>query len=114
MTKREFLAAGIGAGLALNYGSASLAQGGKKLPARKAKTTKLCKSPLEFPNALSVTPDGLWIGERKLFGDQARAYNPTESKSLEESACMVDMEWETAKDSTCRTFELVHCHPSLY
>jgi hypothetical protein len=47
MTKREFLTAGLG--LALSYGSAAFAQGGKKLPARKAKTTKLFKSPQDFP-----------------------------------------------------------------
>ena len=86
MTKREFLATSLGAGLALSYGSAAFAQGGKKLPVRKAKTTKLFKSPQGFPNAISITPEGLWIGEQKLFGDQAKAYKLPEPKSLEECA----------------------------
>src|SRR5437763_7145044 len=74
MTKREFLAAGLGAGLALSCGSAAFAQGGRKLPVRKAKTTKLFKSPQGFPNAIAVAPEGLWIGEQKLSGEQAKAY----------------------------------------
>jgi hypothetical protein len=97
MTKREFLGAGIGAGLALNYSSAAFAQGGKKPAARKAKTTKLFKSPLEFPNAVSVTPEGLWIGEQKLSGDQAKAYKLPEPKSLEENACLVDWSGKVLK-----------------
>lgn len=90
MTKREFLAAGIGAGLALNYRNSASAQGGKKLPVRKAKTTKLFKSPQGFPNAISATPEGLWIGEQKLSGEQAKAYKLPEPKSLEECAWLVD------------------------
>src|SRR5438477_10101346 len=90
MTKREFLAAGIGAGLALKYGSAAFAQGGKKPPVRNAKATKLVKSPPGFPNAISVTSEGLWIGEQKMSGDQAKAYNLPEPKSLEECAWLVD------------------------
>ena len=86
MKRREFFAAGMGAGLALNYGSAAFAQGGKKPPVRKAKTTKLFKSPQGFPNAVSVTPEGLWIGEQKLSGEQAKAYKLPEPKSLEERA----------------------------
>ncbi|HYI95899.1 MAG TPA: hypothetical protein VEX68_20325, partial [Bryobacteraceae bacterium] len=89
MTRREVLAAGIGSGLALNYGRSAYAQG-KKPPVRKAKTTKLFKSPQGFPNAVSVTPEGLWIGEQKLSGEQAKAYGLPEPKSLEESAWLVD------------------------
>ena len=90
MTKREFLAAGLGAGLALGCRSAAYAQGTKKPQVRKAKTTKLFKSPQGFPNAVSVTPEGLWIGEQKLSGEQAKAYKLPEPKSLEESAWLVD------------------------
>jgi hypothetical protein len=67
-----------------------LQQGGKKLPVRKAKTTKLFKSPEGFPNGISATPEGLWIGEQKLSGEQAKAYKLPEPKSLEECAWLVD------------------------
>src|SRR5262245_66468738 len=90
MTKREFLAASIGAGLAMNFRSAAFAQGGRKLQVRKAKTTKLFKTPPGFPNAISVTPEGLWIGEQKMSGDQAKTYKVPEPKSLEECAWLVD------------------------
>src|SRR5215218_4242228 len=96
MTKREFLAAGFGAGLALNCGRA-YAQGGKKPTVRKAKTTKLFKSPPGFPNAVAVTPEGLWIGEQKLSGEQAKAYGLPEPKSLEESAWLVDWDGKLLK-----------------
>lgn len=100
MTKREFLKAGIGAGVALQ-GSAALAQQvaaarkdggstGSKRPARMAKTTKLFKSPGGFPNAIAVTDEGLWIGEQKLSGAQAASYHLPEPKSLEEAAWLVD------------------------
>jgi hypothetical protein len=92
MTKREFLAASIGAGCALAGGNAASAQsgGGRKVPVRMAKTTKLFKSPQGFPNGLAVTPEGLWIGEQKMSGAQAITYKVPEPKSLEESAWLVD------------------------
>lgn len=92
MTKRDFLTAGIGAGFALAHGSAAFSQsgGGRKVPARKAKTTKLFKSPEGFPNGLAATPEGLWIGEQKLTGAQAKSYNLPEPKSLDECAWLVD------------------------
>src|SRR5262245_31664048 len=97
MTKREFLAAGIGAGLGLGSGPAALAQQGsaaipraeggprdRKIPSRKAKTTKLFKSPPGYPNAVAVAPEGLWIAEQKMSGAQAVAYHLAEPKSLSE------------------------------
>ncbi len=72
--------------------TAALAQstGGKKVTARMAKTTKLFKSPQGFPNAISATPEGLWIGEQKLSGAMAAAYHMAEEKSLDEAAWLVD------------------------
>ena len=35
------------------------------VPVRKAKTTTLFKSPEGYPNAITATQDGLWIGEQK-------------------------------------------------
>lgn len=92
MTKREFLAAGIGTGLALSTRNAALGQsgGGRKVPTRMAKTTKLFKSPQGFPNGLAVTSEGLWIGEQKLSGAQAATYHLPEPKSLDEAAWLVD------------------------
>src|SRR5215471_7154779 len=100
MTKREFLAAGGGAGLALRYSGAAFAQQGRKLPMRKAKTTKLFKGPPGFPNAISVTPEGLWIGEQKLSGEQAKAYKLPEPESLQECAWLVDWNGKLLKTVT--------------
>ena len=78
MTKREFLTASIGTGLALAKGSAALAQqaslgtrensgqpGNRRPASRMAKTTKLFKSPPGFPNALAATPEGLWTASKR-------------------------------------------------
>lgn len=98
MTKREFLTAGIGAGLAIgSLRTASAQSGGRKIPVRKAKTKKLFKSPDGFPNGLAATPEGLWIGEQKLSGAQAKSYNLAEPKSLEESAWLVDWNGKVLK-----------------
>ena len=90
MTKREFLAAGLGAaGLALTQSRRAIAQR-SGIPVRKAKTTKLFKSPKGFPNGIAVTPEGLWIGEQKLAGEQAKSYGLPEPDSLDEAAWLVD------------------------
>ncbi|MFN7935709.1 MAG: hypothetical protein U0R19_20440 [Bryobacteraceae bacterium] len=86
MTKREFLKAG----LALAGQSAAFAMQGGKPATRKAKTTKLFKTPDGFPNALQATSEGLWIGEQKLSGPQAASYKLPEPKSLVENAWLVD------------------------
>lgn len=95
LNKREFLAAGIGAGMglcALRTASAQRggAAGAKVVSSRKAKTTKLFRSPEGFPNAVAVTPEGLWIAEQKLTGQQAAQYHLTEPKDLTENAWLVD------------------------
>jgi hypothetical protein len=98
MTRRECLSAGDGANLALAYGRAGFAQAGKNLPVRKAKTTKLFKSPQGFPNAISATPEGLWIGEQKLSGDQAKAYKLPEPKSIGRMRLAGRLERQAAED----------------
>src|SRR5712692_8943788 len=104
MTKREFLTASIGTGLALAKGTAAFSQqasattqkdsgqsgGNRRVASRMAKTTKLFKSPPGFPNAIAVTPEGLWIGEQKMSGAQAATYHLPEPKSLTEEAWLVD------------------------
>jgi hypothetical protein len=95
INKREFLAAGIGASLAgmssafAQQGSAGRSNSGRT-SSRKAKTTKLFKSPSGFPNAVAVTPEGLWIGEQKLSGQVAVQYHLTDPKDLTENAWLVD------------------------
>ena len=99
MTKREFLAASIGTGMALAKGSAAQQaaaatrkDGGQstgRVPTRMAKTTKLFKSPPGFPNGIAVTPEGLWIGEQKMSGAQAAQYHLPEPKDLTEAAWLV-------------------------
>ncbi|MGA3235811.1 MAG: hypothetical protein ABSG03_05895 [Bryobacteraceae bacterium] len=112
MTKREFLTAGIGAGLALAKGNAAFSQqtladtqknGGqsnRRVPSRMAKTTKLFKSPQGFPNGIAVTPGGLWIAEQKLSGAQAATYHLPEPKSLTEDAWLVDWNGKLLKTVT--------------
>jgi hypothetical protein len=112
MTKREFLTASIGAGLALAKGNAAFSQqsladtrkdGGqsnRRAPSRTAKTTKLFKSPQGFPNGIAVTPEGLWIAEQKLSGAQAAAYHLPEPKSLTEDAWLVDWNGKLLKTVT--------------
>jgi hypothetical protein len=96
MTKREFLSGGLAATLFPNMRIAG-AQAGKKAPVRKAKTKKLFKSPDGFPNAIAVTDEGLWIGEQKLSGEQAKAYKLPEPKSLDEHAWLVDWNGKVLK-----------------
>jgi hypothetical protein len=112
MTKREFLMASIGAGLAPAKGNAAFSQqsladtqkdGGqsnRRVPSRMAKTTKLFKSPQGFPNGIAVAPEGLWIAEQKLSGAQAAAYHLPEPKSLTEDAWLVDWNGKLLKTVT--------------
>ena len=112
MTKREFLKAGMGTGLALATGATGCAQqapaaaqndGGqpnRRPDSRMAKTTKLFKSPQGFPNGIAVTPEGLWIGEQKLSGAQAVSYHLSEPKDLTEQAWLVDWNGKLLKTVT--------------
>ncbi len=97
MTKRDFFAAGIGAGLA---GAAFAQQGGGRVSTRKAKTTKLFKAPPGFPNGLAATAEGLWIAEQKLSGTQAESYRLPEPRSLTEQAWLVDWNGKVVKSVT--------------
>src|SRR5579863_1699537 len=98
MTKREFLASAA-AGVCLANSRAAFAQKASA-PSRKAKTTKLFKSPDGFPNGLALAPEGLWIGEQKLTGAQAAQYHLPEPKSLEEHAWLVDWDGKVLKTVT--------------
>ncbi len=93
MTKREFLTASLG----LAAGAHAWAQPpAKKVAKRMAKTRKLFQSPAgSFPNGLSATPEGLWVGEQKLLGDQAKSYGLPEPKVITENAWLMD--WKTGK-----------------
>ena len=102
MTKREFLAASVSASLSLGQGPAVFAQQTQATSERTgdrrmAKTTKLFKSPQGFPNAISVAPEGLWIGEQKLSGAQAASYHLPEPKDLTEEAWLVDWDGKLLK-----------------
>jgi hypothetical protein len=114
MTRREFLAAGAAASVGLGTGHLAFAQqaaaaareaarqpaGSRTIPNRKAKTTKLFKSPRGFPNGIAVGPEGLWIAEQKLSGAQAAQYHLTEPKSLSEDAWLVDWNGKLLKTVT--------------
>ncbi len=100
MTKREFLALGLGLSGARAFAQASGTQSGRSQPirSRKAKTTKLFKSPPGFPNGIAVTPEGLWIGEQKLSGAAAAQYHLEEPKDLSEKAWLVDWNGKVLKE----------------
>src|SRR4051812_38413079 len=108
MTKREFLAASVGAGLALGKAGSALAQqaataaprAAAKIPSRTAKTTKLFKSPPGYPNGIAVVPEGLWIAEQKESGGLAKIYNLPEPKDLSEAAWLVDWNGKLLKTVT--------------
>ena len=97
MTKREFLKAGFGTGLAL---AQATGQSERRVQSRRAKTTKLFKSPPGFPNGVAVTAEGLWIGEQKLSGAQAAAYRLPEPENLMEAAWLVDRNGKVLKTVT--------------
>ena len=88
----------MGAGLAWAHGRAQ-SSGAKRAP-RMAKTTKLFRSPEGFPNAIAVTPEGLWIGEQKVSGTHAASYGLAEPKSLTENAWLVDWSGKLLKTVT--------------
>jgi hypothetical protein len=73
MRKRDFLGAlALGSLCAVACAEAQTAapaaparRARAEVPTRKATTTVLYKVPEGFPNALSGTPEGLWVGEQK-------------------------------------------------
>ena len=104
MTKRQFLAASVGASLnapqlraAFGQEAPAASPGARQRPSRMAKTTKLFKSPEGFPNAIAVAPEGLWIAEQKLSGAQAVAYHLPDPKDLSEEAWLVDWDGRVLK-----------------
>jgi len=67
--RRNFIGVSLGLAAARS-GSAqqsapATGRGTPSIPSRKGKITKLFKSPEGYPNAISVAPEGLWIGEQK-------------------------------------------------
>jgi hypothetical protein len=112
MNKRKFLAASLGAGVALSSMCKAFAQENanghgrvesgaspatRRASSRIAKTTKLFKSPDGFPNAIAVTEEGLWIGEQKESGQGAATYHLPEPKELTEHAWLVDWKGKVLK-----------------
>src|SRR5919197_1192822 len=69
----------------------------QRVPSRMVKTTKLFKSPDGYPNAIAVTPEGLWIGEQKETGQSAARYHLPEPKDLTEHAWLVDWKGKVLK-----------------
>jgi len=64
--RREFLGSLAVGLMGTRLAGAQTASGGASHPlVRKAKTTPLFKSPEGYPNAIAVSPEGLWIGEQK-------------------------------------------------
>src|SRR5438045_7979636 len=63
--RRAFLGT-LGAGvLGARFARAQSPGGRDAPPVRRAKTTTLFKSPEGYPNAITATREGLWVGEQK-------------------------------------------------
>jgi hypothetical protein len=96
MKRRAFLSSGVALSVAFATGAQARqrAAGGKGgIPARRAKTTKLFKSPGLYPNALAVmtdAPGGLWIGQQKVTPQSAETYQLPADPDTDESAWLVD------------------------
>lgn len=93
MTKREFLVSCLGAGLAF-------AQPPAARHTRVARTTKLFRSPIQYPNSMALAPEGLWIAEQKMAGEQAVQYHLPEPATLTEEAWLVDWNGKVLKKVT--------------
>jgi hypothetical protein len=115
--RREFLATGLAA--SLSSASVALAQQGATTPdragrgarggggggrgnvvTRKAKTTKMFKSPGMYPNALAVmsdAPGGLWIGQQKVGEENSKTYQLPLEKDRDEAAWLVDWNGKLVK-----------------
>jgi len=104
MKKRDFLKTGFWAGLATTVAiSPVLAQtasrpaggggGGNegKLPSRNAKTTRLFKAPGVYPNAMSSSPQGLWVAQQLLTESEAQDAGIPYSRSGKEKVWLLDM-----------------------
>jgi hypothetical protein len=110
MRKRDFLTAGLGLSAGL-VASAALAQapavappaagaGARQVPNRMATTSKLFKAPGLYPNALAVSPDGLWIGQQKITAGVARDWNLAVPTDRDEAAWLVDWSGKLIKTVT--------------
>lgn len=84
LTKRGFLAVGLGSALVAGLGAPAFAQAERAPPAsvdvphRTARTVPLFRSPDGFPNGLAAGENGLWIAEQKPAG----AADPDEKAML--------------------------------
>jgi hypothetical protein len=83
--KREFLTAGVAAGMGLLAGGAAA-----PVPKRMAKLTKLFDAPGRYPNAIAVAPEGLWIAQQVLFPQAARGFAVPVSEDPSEVVWLVD------------------------
>jgi sugar lactone lactonase YvrE len=105
MRKRDFLAAGLGLGAGLAASAAlspvlgqgapaagrGAAGGGRgRVQTAKAKTTRLFRSPGNYPNGLAVAPEGLWIGQQKVTPGVARDWGVAVPANRDEDAWLVD------------------------
>lgn len=71
-SRRNFIGAGVGMGLAAGLSLAQQAPSGSggrgnapAIPNRKGKITKLFKTPEGYPNGIALAPNGWWIAEQK-------------------------------------------------
>ena len=109
MDRREFVATGLALGLvsAAHARAQQRRAGEGGIPTRRAKTTKLFKSPGLYPNALAVMtdgPGGLWIGQQKITTPQgAAAYQLPVDPEPDEAAWLVDWNGKLLQTVTTRS-----------
>ena len=91
------------AGRGARGGGGGEGRGRGAVPTRKAKTTKLFKSPGLYPNALAVmtdSPNGLWIGQQKITASNSKTYNLPVPPDPDEAAWLVDWNGKLLKTVT--------------
>jgi hypothetical protein len=110
MTKREFLSASAGAGFSLAGCRAT--PDPSPVAIRKAKTTRLFKSPLGFNNGIAVTPEGLWIAEQNVSGVPATAHRLPGPQSATEEVWFVNRDGRLLKTVTTPSRDSSARHPA--
>jgi hypothetical protein len=106
LTKRELFAVGASSLLlaagAAGMGGAAQAQEGeggtsRDVPRRKATTKTMFKSPSGWPNALAVSPEGIWVAEQKPRGATEKRYGQTYPADATENIWLMDANGKVLK-----------------
>lgn len=91
LNKRHFLTGTIAAAISTAVAKAQPAEPPPRAIAHgMMKTTRMFKAPPGYPNGMAVAPEGLWLAQQKVSGDNAKQYGLPEPDDLREAAWLVD------------------------